>query len=68
MRPSHGHLSDDGLLKSFPRFDVPTFFGRELEKCKNFASAWYGNTLPHFDLNRGVRLSYLDKLLSSHII
>lgn len=46
MRPSHGYLSHQGLLDSFPRFDVPTFFGRELEKCKIFAEAWYGKGLP----------------------
>lgn len=46
MRPSHGYVSSEGLLKSFPRFDVPTFFGRELEKCKRFAEVWYGSSLP----------------------
>jgi Asp-tRNA(Asn)/Glu-tRNA(Gln) amidotransferase A subunit family amidase len=46
MRPSHGYLSPQGLLDSFPRFDMPTFFGRGLEKCKLFAEAWYGNELP----------------------
>ncbi|KAF1850932.1 amidase signature enzyme [Cucurbitaria berberidis CBS 394.84] len=45
MRPSHGNLSHEGLLKSFPRFDVPTFFGRDLDKCRVFAEAWYGDSL-----------------------
>jgi hypothetical protein len=46
MRPTHSCLSIEGILKSFPRFDTPTFFGRELEKCKTFAKAWYGEALP----------------------
>ncbi|KAJ8110763.1 hypothetical protein OPT61_g6474 [Boeremia exigua] len=46
MRPSHGYLSHEGLLKSFPRFDVPTLFGRELQKCRKFVAAWYGELLP----------------------
>jgi hypothetical protein len=39
-------LPHDGFLASFPRFDVPTFFGREIGKCKEFAAAWYGKDLP----------------------
>lgn len=56
MRPSHGHLSHDGFLASFPRFDTPTFFGRELEKCKQFAEAWYGRSLPLQTSNGSVGL------------
>ena len=26
---------------AFSRFDVPTFFGRDLQKCKKFAEEWY---------------------------
>ncbi|KAL8948486.1 MAG: hypothetical protein Q9222_005329 [Ikaeria aurantiellina] len=46
MRPSHGVLPVDGFTPSFPRFDMPTFFGRDVAVCKAFASAWYGNMLP----------------------
>lgn len=34
MRPTHGLLSHEGFLLSFPRFDVPTLFGRELGSCR----------------------------------
>ncbi|KAF2108478.1 amidase signature domain-containing protein [Lophiotrema nucula] len=46
MRPTHGMLSHEGFLVSFPRFDTPTFFGRDLDKCKHFAKSWYGMNLP----------------------
>lgn len=46
MRPSHGVLPVDGYTASFRRFDVPTFFGRDLATCRAFASEWYGNMLP----------------------
>ncbi|KAI4206151.1 MAG: hypothetical protein LQ348_001065 [Seirophora lacunosa] len=46
MRPSHGVLPVDGYTASFRQFDVPTFFGRDVAKCKAFASEWYGDLLP----------------------
>ena len=27
------------------RFDTPTFFGRNIQKCKDFAQTWYGKVL-----------------------
>lgn len=27
------------------RFDVPTFFGRDIKKCEAFAHEWYGKKL-----------------------
>lgn len=27
------------------QFDVPTFFGRDLNLCKTFAEGWYGADL-----------------------
>lgn len=54
MRPSHGFVSHSGLLSSFPRFDVPTFFGRELHKCRIFAEAWYGEYLAKKDAEESV--------------
>ncbi|KAI9689074.1 MAG: hypothetical protein M1822_000811 [Bathelium mastoideum] len=54
MRPTHGLLPHDGFLKSFPRFDCPTFFGRDLGKCKHFAKCWYASeqsTTPKDDGN-----------------
>ena len=59
MRPTHGLLPHDGLLASFPRFDVPTFFGRELEKCKQFARAWYGKSLPSLSGNEMVSVALI---------
>ena len=47
MRPSHGVLPVDGYIPSFRRFDVPTFFGRDLEICRQFAEHWYCHELPH---------------------
>ncbi|KAL8939594.1 MAG: hypothetical protein Q9216_003274 [Gyalolechia sp. 2 TL-2023] len=46
MRPSHGVLPVDGYTPSFGQFDVPTFFARDVARCKTFASKWYGNMLP----------------------
>ncbi|KAL8713070.1 MAG: hypothetical protein Q9220_002930 [cf. Caloplaca sp. 1 TL-2023] len=46
MRPSHGILPVDGYVASFRRFDVPTFFSREVAMCRTFAKSWYGNMLP----------------------
>ena len=43
MRPTHGVLSVDGYIPSFRQFDVPTFFGRDLTKCRHFANHWYGH-------------------------
>lgn len=34
------------LMGDCRRFDVPTFFGRDLLKCRGFAEAWYGDALP----------------------
>ncbi|KAF2205659.1 amidase signature enzyme [Delitschia confertaspora ATCC 74209] len=56
MRPTHGLLSHEGFLNSFPRFDVPTFFGRELDKCSHFMGAWYGKNLA--DIYKGVTTPY----------
>ena len=47
MRSSHGVLPVDGYIPSFRRFDVPTFFGRDLEICGQFAEHWYCHELPH---------------------
>lgn len=45
MRPSHGVLPVNGYTPSFRRFDVPTFFGRDIRKCEAFAHEWYGKKL-----------------------
>ncbi|KAH8780104.1 amidase signature domain-containing protein [Diaporthe sp. PMI_573] len=45
MRPTHGVLPYEGYIPSFRRFDVPTFFGRDLVKCERFARLWYGEAL-----------------------
>ncbi|KAK4201320.1 amidase signature domain-containing protein [Triangularia verruculosa] len=45
MRPTHGILPDAGYVTSFRKFDVPTFFGRRIEKCRYFAKSWYGKSL-----------------------
>ncbi|KAF2836307.1 amidase signature enzyme [Patellaria atrata CBS 101060] len=37
MHPTHGSLPHGGYIPSFPRFDCPTFFGRDLDQCKHFA-------------------------------
>ena len=42
MRPSHGALPVNGYIPSFRRFDVPVFYGRDIEGCKHFANHWYG--------------------------
>lgn len=42
MRPSHGALPVEGYIPSFRRFDVPVFYGRDIEACKDFAHHWYG--------------------------
>ncbi|PSN70640.1 amidase signature enzyme [Corynespora cassiicola Philippines] len=60
MRPSHGYLPHEGLVGSFPQFDVPTFFGRDLVTCKIFAEAWYGQLLP-----RQVSIKQVDASLHS---
>ncbi|KAF2230781.1 amidase signature enzyme [Viridothelium virens] len=53
MRPTHGLLSHHGFIPSFPRFDVPTFFGRDLRKCKRFAETWYAkDQQATLDVNR----------------
>jgi hypothetical protein len=31
------------------QFDTPTFFGRSLPKCRQFAAAWYGDRIPKSD-------------------
>ncbi|KAL8364203.1 hypothetical protein RB601_009782 [Gaeumannomyces tritici] len=45
MRPTHGVLPVEGYIPSFRRFDVPTFFGRDLQDYKYFAQSWYGSDL-----------------------
>lgn len=45
MRPTHGVLPVEGYIPSFRRFDVPTFFGRDLQDCRYFAQSWYGSDL-----------------------
>ncbi|KAH8588673.1 amidase signature domain-containing protein [Bisporella sp. PMI_857] len=44
-RTSHGMLPVEGYIPSFRRFDVPTFFGRDIDVCAEFATAWYGDKL-----------------------
>jgi Asp-tRNA(Asn)/Glu-tRNA(Gln) amidotransferase A subunit family amidase len=45
LRPSHGAVDSQGLVPSFPQFDTPTFFARGIDKCRDFAAAWYGEKL-----------------------
>ncbi|KIX10283.1 uncharacterized protein Z518_01365 [Rhinocladiella mackenziei CBS 650.93] len=47
LRPSHGVLDAEGFVPSFRLFDTPTFFGRDIHKCRAFAAAWYGENLPN---------------------
>lgn len=42
-RTRNARRTDSHLLAR--RFDVPTFFGRELVSSREFASAWYGSAL-----------------------
>ena len=44
----HRKVNDSNLAYASRRFDVPTFLGRDLDKCITFAKAWYGkaNNLP----------------------
>ena len=39
------NLHFDQELIRISMFDTPTFFGRDLSKCKTFAKAWYGAEL-----------------------
>ncbi|CAJ2504123.1 Uu.00g115170.m01.CDS01 [Anthostomella pinea] len=45
MRPTHGVLPAEGYIPSFPYFDTPMFYGRDIQECKKFAMAWYGKAL-----------------------
>ncbi|CAG8984269.1 hypothetical protein HYALB_00010694 [Hymenoscyphus albidus] len=45
-RPTHGVLPFDGYIPSFRQFDTPTYYARDVETCKEFASKWYGDKLP----------------------
>ncbi|CAG8957725.1 hypothetical protein HYFRA_00000061 [Hymenoscyphus fraxineus] len=45
-RPTHGVLPFEGYIPSFRQFDTPTFYARDVETCKEFASKWFGDKLP----------------------
>ncbi|EED16514.1 conserved hypothetical protein [Talaromyces stipitatus ATCC 10500] len=46
-RPTHGVIPTNGYIPSFRSFDVPTFFGRSVDTCKEFATHWYSDLLPN---------------------
>ena len=39
-----GQISDSKAHRR--QFDVPCFYGRDMEKCRAFANYWYGDNLP----------------------
>ncbi|KAH7092427.1 amidase signature domain-containing protein [Paraphoma chrysanthemicola] len=42
IRPSTNILSCEGMVPTCPKFDVPSFFGRDINPFKHFAQSWYG--------------------------
>ncbi|KAI0099796.1 amidase [Nemania sp. FL0031] len=44
IRPTTGVLQTRGVASFCPFFDVPTFFGRDFSRFREFASLWYGNS------------------------
>ena len=38
-------LSCKGMVPTCPTFDVPSFFGRDIQTFMNFAESWYGRSV-----------------------
>ncbi|KAJ5715484.1 amidase [Penicillium malachiteum] len=44
IRPSTGIMNTEGVVGTFPQFDMPVFFGRDLTRFPEFINVWYGNS------------------------
>jgi hypothetical protein len=42
-------LSNEGMVSTCPTFDVPSFFGRDIQTFNHFAHSWYGKSIKSQD-------------------
>ncbi|KAJ4299616.1 hypothetical protein N0V90_004862 [Kalmusia sp. IMI 367209] len=52
LRPSASMLPTNGMVPTCPTFDVPSFFGRDIQQFQHFAQSWYGNSIEAQDRSK----------------